>query len=383
MLKKIPCLVALILVVSLLSNCSPAPVQPIEKPVVPATVTIGACLGLSGDILIYGESQKNGIDLAVKDVTASNYLPDGLTMEIVYEDAGATPDQAKTAIKKLIQDDRVVGIIGPTLSSQALAADPIAQKAGIPVIAISNTVPGITEMGDVIFRCSMPESSIIASTIKSSSIQGDKEFVILWGKDDDFTVNGYRAFVDACKKLGLTIRGEEQFSRGETDFKDRLSRLIKLKPDAILVSALITEAILIVKQIRGLGYTDTIIGNNGFNTPELVTQAGADADGVMVGTAWNMTSTGMKNIDFILNYEKSYGKKPDQFTAQAYTAVWLYADAIKSAGSTEPKAIRDALAGITNFNTPLGLFSFNQDREPVHPSVVQLIKDGKFTILSR
>ncbi len=338
---------------------------------------------MSGDISIYGESQKNGIDLAVREVNTSKYLPGGLVLQVVYQDAGALPDQAKTAINKLIIDDRVAGIIGPTLSSQALAADPIAQKAGIPVIAISNTVPGITEIGDYIFRCSLPESAIISSTIKSSSIQGDRNMVILWGNDDDFTINGYKAFIDACKKYNMTIVGEEQFNRGETDFKDRLSRLIKLQPDAILVSALIKEAILIVTQIRGLNYTDTIIGNNGFNTPELVRQAGDATDGVMVGTAWNMTGTGMKNIDFIINYEKSYGKKPDQFAAQAYTAVWLYADAFKLAGSTQPKAIRDALAGITNFNTPLGLFSFNQYREPVHPSVVQLVKEGKFTILNR
>lgn len=373
----------LLLAIILLSACTAAPAQPAEKPVEPSAVIIGVAIGLSGDISIYGESQRNGIDLAMKEVNSSKYLPGKFMLKVVYEDAGASPDQARLAVEKLIKDGKIAGLIGPTLSSQALAANPIAQKAGIPVIAVSNTVPGITEMGDYIFRCSMPESSVITNTMKSSSIQGDKNVVIFWGRDDDFTINGYKAFLEASKKYNMTILGEEQFNRGETDFKERLSRLMKLEPDAFLVSALIKEAIPIVIQLRSAGYTETIIGNNGFNTPELVRQAGEAANGVMVGTAWNMTGTGMKNTDFILNYEKSFGKKPDQFAAQAYTAVWLYAEAIRSAGSAQPKAVRDALARISNLNTPLGLFSFSQDREPIHPSVVQLIKDGKFTILHR
>jgi branched-chain amino acid transport system substrate-binding protein len=103
----------------------------------------------------------------------------------------------------------------------------------------------------------------------------------------------------------------------------------------------------------------------------------------MVGTAWNYTSTNIRNLEFITLYEKAVGGKPDQFAAQAYTAIWLFADAVKSAGASRPEAVRNSLAKMTNLNTPLGIFSFTQDREPVHPTAVQVVRNGKFTILSR
>jgi branched-chain amino acid transport system substrate-binding protein len=142
------------------------------------------------------------------------------------------------------------------------------------------------------------------------------------------------------------------------------------------------EAVPIIRQARALGYTGLIIGGNGFNSPDLITQAGSDAEGVMAGTAWNIGNTNPRNLAFISAFQKAYGVKPDQFAAQAYVGTWLIAYAVRTGGSGEPGAIRNALADIINFTTPLGSFSFDGSREPVHPSIVQIIKNGKFTVFN-
>lgn len=357
------------------SNTSPKTEQ--------STVTIGAFIGLTGDVQAYGESQKKGIDLAVKEINESSYLGTNKQLQVIIADAGATPDSAKTAVTKLINEDKVSGLIGPTLSSQAFQADPIAQKAGIPVIAISNTVPGITEMGNYIFRCSAPESEVIGGTMKVAAAQlRVRRVAYLWGKDDDFTIAGYKAFKSAVEKNGLQVAADKTFARGDNSFKDQLSEIIIGKPDAILVSALAREAGTIVYQARELGFQGPIIGGNGFNSPDIIKVAGPAADGVMAGTAWNIAGTNARNLEFISNYQKTYNAKPDQFAAQSYTATWLFANAIRTAGSSDPKAIRDALAGINNFTTPLGAFSFTTDREPLHPSIVQIVRNGKFTVFN-
>lgn len=347
------------------------------------TVSIGALVGLSGDIQAYGESQKKGIELATREINDTAYLGAGRQLKIIFADAGATPDNAITAINRLIKEDRVSGLIGPTLSSQAFHVDPIAQKAGIPVIAISNTVQGITEMGDFIFRCSLPESEVIGGTIKVAAAQlRVKRVAFLWGKDDDFTIAGYKAFKDAVAKNGLYVAVDKTFSRGDSSFKDQLSEIIIGKPDAILVSALAREAGIIILQARDLGFQGLIIGGNGFNSPEVINTAGDAANGVMAGTAWNIAGTNPRNLEFISNYQKTYNAKPDQFAAQSYTATWLFANAIRTAGSSDSRAIRDALAGINNFTTPLGSFSFTTEREPLHPSIVQIVRNGKFTVFN-
>jgi len=372
---------AIILVVVILAACSAAQPQTTEPPQ-PAPVKIGALLGLSGDIAAsYGQAQKKGVELAVSEVNESNYLGAGRQLTAVIADAGPGADTAVAAMTRLIEVDNVSAIIGPTLSSQAFKADPVAQNCRIPVIAVSNTVPGITQMGDYIFRCSLPESTVIGGTIKAAASQlRVVKIAYLWGKDDDYTVAGYHAFKDAVTKNGLKVMADETFSRGDTDFKPQLERIIATAPDAILVSALAKEAASIIVQARSLGYTGLIIGGNGFNSTDVIKQAGSDAEGVMAGTAWNIASINPTNLEFISAYQKAFGIKPDQFATQAYTGTWLLANAIRTAGSSDPAAIRDALAGISNFTTPMGSFSFTADREPVHPAVVQIVKNGRFNI---
>ena len=339
-------------------------------------------LGLSGDIASsYGQAQKKGVELAVSEVNDSNYLGAGRRLTAVIADAGPGADTAVTAITRLIEVDNVSAIVGPTLSTQAFKADPVAQDHRIPVIAVSNTVPGITQMGDYIFRCSLPESTVIGGTIKAAASQlRVVKVAFLWGKDDDYTVAGYRAFKDAVSKNGLKVTADETFNRGDIDFKPQLERLIATGPDAILVSALAREAGSIIVQARSLGYTGIIIGGNGFNSTDVIKQAGSDAEGVMAGTAWNIASINPRNLEFISAYQKAYGVKPDQFATQAYTGTWLLANAVRTAGNADPVAVRNAMAGISNFTTPMGSFSFTLDREPVHPAVVQIVKNGRFTI---
>jgi branched-chain amino acid transport system substrate-binding protein len=372
--------IALIVVILAAACAAPQP-QTAAKPQ-PAPVMIGALLGLSGDIAAsYGQAQKKGVELAVNEINDSNYLGTGRRLTLVIADAGPAADTAVSAITRLIEVDNVSAIIGPTLSSQAFKADPVAQNHSIPVIAVSNTVPGITQMGDYIFRCSLPESTVIGGTIKAAASQlRVVKIAYLWGKDDDYTIAGYRAFKDAVSKNGLKVMADETFSRGDTDFKPQLEKITAQVPDAILVSALAREAAAIIVQARSLGYTGIIIGGNGFNSMDVIKQAGSDAEGVMAGTAWNIASINPRNLEFISAYQKAFGTKPDQFAAQAYTGTWLLANAIRTAGSSDPLAIRDALAGISNFTTPMGSFSFTTDREPVHPAVVQIVKNGRFTI---
>ncbi len=373
-------IVALIVII-LAAGCSTPQQQPAPQ-AQPEQVKIGALLGLSGDIATsYGQAQKKGVELAVSEVNGSNYLGEGKQLKLVIADAGPGADTAFSAMTRLIETDNVSAVIGPTLSTQAYKADPVAQIHKVPVIAVSNTAPGITEMGDFIFRCSLPETTVIGGTIKAAASQlRVVKVAYLWGKDDDYTIAGYKAFTDAVAKNGLKVLADETFNRGDTDFKPQLERITAKGPDAILVSALAKEAAAIIIQARSLGYTGIIIGGNGFNSTDVIKQAGSYAEGVMAGTAWNIASINTRNLEFISAYQKAYGIKPDQFAAQAYTGTWLLANAIRTAGNSDPQTIRDALAGISNFTTPMGSFSFTQDREPVHPAVVQIVKNGRFTI---
>lgn len=349
----------------------------------PAEIMLGAVHDLSGSTALYGTSIQKGINLAVKQINDQKLLGDGHTLKVTFEDAAGDPKQAIAAYEKLTTNKDIVAILGPTLSSEAKSADPIAQEAKVPVVASSNTADGITTIGDYIFRTSLPESAVIPNTVNvTAKALNLKKVAVMYGNDDAFTQSGYDVFKAALEKAGIETLTTETFAKGDTDFSAQLTKIKSLNPDAIIVSALAEEAANIMIQARTLGIPTTvrIIGGNGFNSPQLAKIAGAAAEGAISGSAWNVASTFAASQDFVKAFQAEYNGAPDQFAAQAYTAAWVTALAIKNAGSTDHAAVRDALAKIKDFDSPLGKFAFDANRDPVHEPVVLTVKDGKFVV---
>lgn len=351
----------------------------------PETVTVGAIFGLSGPISVYGTTQQQSVQLAVDEINASGYLGEGVTLEVLFEDSAGDAEQAIAAMTRLVEEEGVVAVLGPTLSTEAFAADPIADENGTVVMGLSNTAIGITDMGEYVFRDSLPESAVIPGTIaQATEILGLEKVGVLYGNDDDFTLSGYEVFIEALDANEVEILREETFARGDVDFNAQLTNLIADDPDALVVSALAAEAIQIINQARELGYDGPIIGGNGLNSPAVLDQTGENSAGVIVGAAWNIGDPDptASSVAFVENFEAAYEYSPDQFSAQAYTGTWLMATAIRCADSVDRTEVRDSLAGIEEFESPLGIFSFDEDRNPVHDPVAQIAVDGAFTVLT-
>ncbi len=345
------------------------------------SVKIGAAFSLTQAAAQYGATQKNGAQLAVDEINASGYVP-GVKIDLVVDDDASSKDQAITVFQNFITQDKVAAILGPTLSNSALASDPVAQQAKVPVLGVSNTGTGITEIGDYIFRDSLAEADVVPQTVaKSQAKLGYKTVAVLYANDDAFSKAGYDAFKGALDKQGTRIVDTETFSTNDQDFSAQLAKVKDAKPDAIVVSALLNPAVGITTQARKLGLTQPIIGGNGFNSPAFIQGAGQAAEGVIVGAAWNSASSNPLSQKFIAAYKAKYNSDPDQFAAQAYTGVYILAEAMKIAGSTERQAIRDALPKVKDFDTVLGKFNFTEKRDAQHDAVIQVVQGGKFVPL--
>ncbi|MFP4323217.1 MAG: ABC transporter substrate-binding protein [Anaerolineales bacterium] len=348
-------------------------------------IPLGVVFTLTGGGSIYGNPQQQGVQLAVQQINESGYLGEA-TLNAIYEDSATSGEGAIAAFEKLINEDNAVAILGPTLSTEAFAADPIAQEAGVPVMGVSNTANGITEMGDFVFRNSLPEASVIPGNLEQAvDILGIQSVGVLYSDNDDFTVSGFDVFVESLDNLGVDILAEETFSTGDVDFNAQLTNVLALEPDAIVLSILIAEAVPMINQIRDLGFEGPIIGGNGVNTPAVADPdegAGENAEGVIVGAAWHITNPSDINQDFVEQFTEFAGERPGQFVAQSYTGAWLMATAIRCANSADSADIRDSLAAIEGFESPLGTFAFDEDRNPVHDPVAQIVIDGEFELLS-
>jgi len=318
-----------------------------------ADIKIGAAEALSGPAGQYGQSIRNGFQLAADEINAAGGVK-GSKLALQFEDEQGKKEQAIDVFKKLIFQDKVLMLFGPTLSNSAQAADPIAQAAKTVVFGTSNTADGITSIGDYVFRNSVTEADVLPETLRvSAKVAGIKKVAVLYGNDDVFTKSGYDAFRKALDDMKIPVTTTETFAKGDVDFKAQLTKIKASNPDAIVLSALIAEGAPIMVQARQLGINLPFIGGNGMNSVKIFDLAKDKSDNLWVGSPWALGSQTKENQHFVVAYTQKYKAAPDQFGAQAYDAMYIVASAlgkIKLSGNLEAdrKALRDALPGVTH-----------------------------------
>src|SRR5438067_1373969 len=204
-------------------------------------IPVGAVWSLTGGSAVYGSVQKNAADLATNEINRSSFLGTA-RLKLITEDDRSTREGGIAAFEKLLNRDRVVAILGPTLSNTARAADPSAQAKGVVVLGASNTADGIVEIGDFVFRDSLPESDVQPNTIKVTKDKlGYRRVAVLYGDDDAFTKAGYDVFSKALGDAGIQVVATETFKKGDTDYSAQPTKIRGLSPDAIVLSALAEE----------------------------------------------------------------------------------------------------------------------------------------------
>lgn len=336
----------------------------------------GLVAATTGPAATYGQSLERATRLAVEEINATSPLK----INLIVEDTGGEKNQAINAVNKLIHNDNVLMIQGPMLSGEYFAAGPVAQQNGVPMLGTCTTAEGITDGGDYLFRNAVPESiALPASVKKAKEVLGFKTAVIMYSSNNDQMVSAFKTYSEAAKAVGVDVIGVETFADKDTDFSAQLTKIKALNPDVILMAALYQEGALIMKKAREMGITTPVIGNNGFNSPGFIHQAGDASNGVIVASPWWPASPSEKVKHFIAAYQNKYGVAPDQFAAQAYDAVYLTHQAISQAGTTtDRKKVRDALAKIKEFEGVTGKFEFDDKRNPKMKVTTLVIKDGEF-----
>ena len=347
------------------------------------SVKVGAIEDLSGPTARYGVAIKQGFELAAEQINAKGGVLKGRKIEFLVEDAAGQKDQAINAAKKLLARDKVVTLLGPTLSNEMFAAGPIAVERKVPIIGTSVTAEGVTDMGDWVFRTSLPEADVVPEALGSAKKKYNlKKVALLYANDDAFSKSGFDTFKKSAAAAGLEIADIESFSQKDTDFSPQLTKIKSLNVDALLVSALVEPASGVVLQSRQLGMTMPILGGNGFNSPKLIEIAGKSAEGVMVGSPWFIDKPTAENTAFVSAYKAKYKQDPDQFAAQAYDTMFILAEALDKAGDTAAPKLHDALLAVDH-NGIMGPFKFTPHRDPASANgvVTLIVKDGKFQIL--
>lgn len=349
------------------------------------SIKIGGGFALTGDESALDLPAANGAQLAAKEINAAGGVL-GKQIDLIVHDSQYKMDVTAQIAKQFVEEDKAVAVIGFTDTDSVLASGPTIQNAGLPFITAGATSPKIpTQVGDKMFLACFGDNVQAAAGAEFGFNKFGKSAYLLWDKGVEYTtlLGGY--FKSRYTELGGTLVLEDQYDDKATDFSAQIAKIKALatQPDFYYIAAMPYNVGPVVKQFRDAGLTGPIIGGDGYDTPDLVSVAGAAAENVFFTTHALMDATGGTDPikKFIAAYNKEYSHDPENaFAALGYDTMYLLADAIKRAGSTDAAAITKAIKETKDFPGITGKITFGDSNVPQKGVTIIAIKDGKFTL---
>ncbi len=341
-------------------------------------IIVGEFGSLTGGTATFGISTDEGVRLAIEQINAKGGVL-GKQINIVVADDQSKPEEAVTAVQKLLTQDHAIAILGEVASSRSLAAAPVCQRARIPMISPASTNPKVTKVGDYIFRtCFIDPFQGAAMANFAMNQLKQKRFAILYDIKNDYSVGLREFFTNTVKQAGGEIIADESYGEGDIDFKAQLTKIKGVNPDAIYVPGYYTEVGLICRQARELGISVPLMGGDGWDSDKTF-EIGRDAvNGCYFTNHYSPDEDRPAVKEFVDTYKAKFnGKTPDAMAILGYDAARLLCDAITRAGSTKGKAIRDALVKTKDFPGASGSITIDSERNAQKPIVVLKIEGGK------
>ena len=344
------------------------------NPIDEKVVKIGFNFEETGDVASYGTAEQKGAKLAVDEINKAGGV-DGKQIEVTDKDNKSELSEASTVSTNLVTQAKVNAIIGPATSGGTGAAITNAAKASVPLVTPSGTQDDLTKGQDYLFRATFIDSfqGKILSKYVTDNLKA-KKVVLYYDNSSDYAKGIAKAFQEEYKG---EIVATETFASKDTDFQAALTKFKGKDFDALVVPGYYTEAGKIVNQARGIGIDKPIVGGDGFNSEEFISQATpAAATNVYYvsgySTSGDMTAKAKK---FLEAYKAKYNEEPSMFSALAYDSVYMVAEASK--GAKNSVDIKENLAKLKDFEGVTGSITMDKNHNPVKSALMIGLKDGK------
>ena len=346
----------------------------------PAKVAVGVAMPLSGPQIVYGGPAMEGLEFALEEINNSSKLG-GAKIEFIVEDTEGAIDAATAAFNKLINEDGVDVILGPGISTVAKAVFPIAQRNQVVAFSPISAAAGLSAIGNYVFRASLSVGTLVPGAVRETQEKLRYQRVAMIVDDADvYSRSLDEALSNALAEIDVEILTRETFATGDTTFSDQLANVEALNPHAVFVSCLAAEMVPLLIQAREAGIPANVPIIVPDLTPDEVAAVGEAAERAITVATWASIASTPGNRAFVDGFNAKHGAAPSPWAALSYASLHLLADAIAAAGSTDARAIREAMAKTRDVDTILGRFSFDGDGDAVYEPIVMIVRDGAFEV---
>jgi len=324
------------------------------------TIKVGIVLPLTGKLAKFGEIENKSFLMAVDEINAAGGV-NGKKIKLIIEDSTGKPDVGRSAIEKLISQDKVPVIGGGYSSSVTWATIAVAQQNKVPFLVNTGSADKITEQGwEYIFRLNPPVSEYPGGFAKFvTGVAKDIKNVAILYENSLFGQSGSKKFVKQAEALGMKVLMKEGYEAGAIDFKPLLVKVKAKKPDLVYMISYIMDASLLMRQAKELNLNPKLFvgGAAGFTLPEFHKNAGSASEFVYSATLWTPSVPYPGAKEYYDKFVAKYNTPTEYHGAEAYAGMYVIADALKRAKSLTPQGVRDALAA-TDMMTVFGPVKF-------------------------
>lgn len=345
-----------------------------EAPATDTVVKIGMLTPTSGDLAQYGIAVKNAAEMAVKEINDAGGI-NGATLELIAYDNEADPTKSINLFNKLVEQDKIVALVGPVISGTSLVVGPLANDAQIPMLSPTATNADVTVGLDYVFRACYidPYQGRVVAKFAAENL-GAKKAVIFRNVSNDYSIGLADAFTDAFTG---EIVADEAYTGEDNDFKAIISKIASLNPEVIFIPDYFNTVGLIAKQLNEAGVKATLLGGDGWDG--IQGDYAAEVEGGYFANHYSTTDESPLVQNFIKSYQETYNEVPNALAALSYDATKVMAAAIAKAGSTEGPKILEALKA-TDMDAVCGRIKFDANGDTIKAVAMIKIENGELKL---
>ena len=322
----------------------------------------------------FGTTVQRGIEIGLEEINRSGLK--GRRLRLFVEDNRGNPEEAQTAVSRLITRDRVMAVLGDPSSSGSLAGAPVCQQHRIPMITPTATNIKVTQAGNFIFRVCWidPFQAQIMGRFAVDELKA-RRVAVFFDVGSDYSTGISDIFTSTTENLGAQVVARQSFTSGDTNFSAQLTNIINANPDVLFLPTYYNETGLIVRQLRALGSEITVLGSDGWDAPELMEIGGEALNGSYFCTHFLPSDPDPVVQQFVQAFKRRHPGNPSMGEALGYDAIRLLADAMMRSSFDSPEKVRDALAATKDFPGVTGRITMDENRNARKQAMVVKIEN--------
>jgi branched-chain amino acid transport system substrate-binding protein len=356
------------------------------------TIKIGAIFSVTGPAAFLGAPEEKTVRMFVEKINASGGVL-GRKLEVIIKDSGGSPEKAVSFAKQLIEEDKVLAIIGPSTSGETMQIKGLCEENKVPLVSCAAAETIVNPVAKYVFKTPQKDSQAVTWIYRTMKEQGITNIAVLTG-NDGFGKGGKGQLEAMAPEYGITIVANEVYDVKATDFSDIVTKIKAANPQAVINWTVAPAQSIVPKNMKQLGMNVPLYHSHGFGNRKYVQQAGAAAEGILfpagrllvVGELPDSHPQKKLLAAYKNDYETLYKEDVSTFGGHAYDALLIVSTAIKAAGEPDRAKVREAIEKIQGLAGTAGIFNYSAtDHTGLDLSAFEMltVKDGKFVIYKK